>query len=95
LIKLVLTKIIRSIGAIFCHVRITKVWIHLEVWITWGSQKWKGAAPILIAKAIKIIGLIREEESIELKKNIVIDIKIIIIEAKAWAIKYLIEVSVE
>jgi hypothetical protein len=95
LIKLFLTKIISSIGAIFCHVRIIRVWIHLDVWITWGSQKWSGAAPILIAKAIRISGLIKEIELAELKENIEIDIKIIKIEARAWAMKYLIEVSDE
>lgn len=95
LIKLFLRKIIKSIGAIFCHVRIIRVWIHLEVWITWGSQKWKGAAPILIAKARIINELVKDTELIEFAENMEIDIKIIKIEAKAWAIKYLIEVSVE
>ncbi len=95
LTKLFLTKIIRSIGAIFCHVRTIRVCIHLEVWITCGSQKWKGAAPILIAKAIIIIGFINEIELEELLENKIIEIKIIKIEAKAWAIKYLMEVSVE
>jgi len=95
LIKLFLTKIIKSIGAIFCQVRMKRVWIHLDVWITWGSQKWRGAAPILIERANKIRGLIKEIELEEFKENIKIDIKIIKIDAKAWAIKYLIEVSVE
>lgn len=94
-IRLFFTKIIRSIGAIFCQVRIIRVWIHLAVWITCGSQKWRGAAPILIASARRINGLIKEIELVELTENIIIDIKIIKIEAKAWAIKYLIEVSVE
>lgn len=85
----------RSIGAIFCQVRIIRVWAHSEVWITWGSQKCIGAAPILIAKDIKIIGLTKEIESKEFLENMTIDEKIIKIEAKDWTIKYLIEVSVE
>jgi hypothetical protein len=48
----------------------------------------------LIAKAKIIIRLIIEVEFNELNENIRIDIKIIKIEAKACAIKYLIEVSV-
>lgn len=39
--------------------------------------------------------LVKEEESVALKKKVITDIKMIRIEAKAWAIKYLIEVSVE
>jgi len=94
-IKLFLVNIIRIIGAIFCHVRIRKICIHCEVWITWGSQKWKGAAPILMERDSKIIQLIAEKVIRGLFKVTIIEAKIIKREAIAWAIKYLIVDSVE
>jgi len=95
LIKLFLIYRIKIIGAIFCQVKISKIWIHLAVWITWGSQKWKGAAPIFRERTKRIIILIIKIEFVELKLNIRIEEKISSIEARAWAIKYLIEVSEE
>ena len=41
-------------GAIFCKVINITHWIHLKPFITWGNQKWKGAAPNLISKAVDI-----------------------------------------
>lgn len=95
LIKLFLVKSIRIIGAIFCQVKIIKTWTHLAVLITWGSQKWNGAAPILIERARIIIELVIKIELVELMLKIKIDEKIINIEARAWAIKYLMAVSEE
>jgi len=82
-------------GAIFCHVRIIKVCIHSDVWITWGSQKWKGAAPILIARAMEMVVLIIEIELDELFEKISIEEKIKRMDAMAWAMKYLMAVSVD
>jgi len=95
LLKLFLTEIIRIIGAIFCQVTISKVCNHLEVWTTWGNQKWNGAAAILIAKAIIRDRLTNEMIETEDFGNIAIAIIISMDEDKAWAIKYLIAVSVE
>lgn len=48
--------IIKTIGAIFCHVNNKRQFIHESPSITSGNQKWKGAAPILVNKAVlKII----------------------------------------
>jgi len=95
LIKLFLIKVIRIIGAILCQVRIIRAWNHLDDWITWGNQKWKGAAPILIERAKRIMELIINKEFEELRLKMSTEEKIIIKEAKAWAIKYLIAVSEE
>ena len=85
----------RTNGAIFCHVKIIAHCAQLEIFITWGNQKWKGAIPILILRAIKIIitDLISNlEGSIVLSISLV---KISIREAIAWTIKYLMAVSVD
>lgn len=59
------------------------VWSHDKPSITWGNQKWKGAAPNLSKRAIRII--------IEVKVDICI-IKhlerIIRVDARAWIKKY-------
>ncbi len=42
-------------GLIFCHVVIMIMRGHDSLFITWGSQMWKGAAPIFI----KMLDIIR------------------------------------
>lgn len=44
--------IIRIIGAIFCQVSIIVLLSHVNPIIISGNQKWNGAAPILINKAV-------------------------------------------
>lgn len=41
----------KTIGAIFCHVKIIKQFIQFNPSITSGNQKWNGAIPILVNKA--------------------------------------------
>jgi len=62
--------------------------------ITWGSQKWNGAAPIFKDRGRIIIELIKLIELDESLKNKIIAENIRITEAIAWVIKYLIAVSV-
>lgn len=95
LIKLFLVIIIRVMGATFCQVRIIIICIHLVVWITWGNQKWKGAAPILIDRAKVVNKLGKNIEFSEFKEKNIAEEKIIKTDAIAWAIKYLIAVSEE
>lgn len=42
-------------GASFCHVRMIMVGIRGVPWVTSGSQKWKGAIPSFIVRAISVI----------------------------------------
>lgn len=85
-------------GVIFCHVSKIKQLIQVKFFITSGNQKWKGAAPSFINKAESMI-IIKNELIWGLKNSLNINIKITennkIIEAIAWAIKYLIEDSEE
>ena len=63
--------------------------------MTWGSQKWRGAAPIFIPiPTIKKVCLI-SIKLLELLKKIKDADIIIIIDARAWVIKYLILASEE
>lgn len=39
----------RTIGAIFCHVKINKQFIQSRPSITSGNQKWNGAIPIFVS----------------------------------------------
>ena len=48
------------IGAIFCQVVISRAVVRVDPCITSGSQKWAGAAPIFIARAV----IIRVEDSL-------------------------------
>lgn len=50
--------IIKIIGAIFCQVNIINEFTQFKPSIISGNQKWKGAAPILIRKAVFITNLI-------------------------------------
>lgn len=50
--KLYINKII---GAIFCQVNMSKLFVHLSPSITSGNQKWNGAAPIFVKSAEFII----------------------------------------
>lgn len=86
---------IRTNGAIFCHVKIMLHCAQLEIFITWGNQKWNGAIPILTLSAIKIIiiELISSIETVDILSNSLV--KINIIDAIACTIKYLIAVSVD
>ena len=43
--------VIRIKGAIFCQVKIIIHWNQFKNILTWGNQKWKGAAPIFVNKA--------------------------------------------
>lgn len=79
------------IGVIFCQVDKIKQFIHLSPLITFGNQKWNGAAPIFIKREIFII----EDVKLDMKEfNL---IKIIknsnLIDVKVWIRKYLIIAS--
>lgn len=80
------------IGAIFCQVNIINEFIQDRPWITSGSQKWKGAAPIFIKIAeFRIRGLIFSITSdwIIFKFDRVIKIENIkMVDAKACVMKY-------
>ena len=85
--------LIKMNGAIFCQTRVIKQFIQDKRIITWGNQKWKGAIPALITKAMKIImfrGWTLKKASVIISDT---ENTIIIIEAKAWGIKYLIAAS--
>lgn len=89
---------IRTIGAIFCHVLIKKQFIHDSPSITSGNQKWNGAAPIFVRRAeFKIaIKVILVGNIVIWIFTIIIIIAIIIVDlARACVIKYLIEASDE
>lgn len=58
-------EIIINSGAIFCHVARIAQLIHLILDIIWGSQKWKGAAPIFTISAKINIYIIKLGEKIE------------------------------
>lgn len=45
--------LIKTKGAIFCHTIIIKHIIQFNDFIIWGNQKWKGAIPDFIARAMK------------------------------------------
>jgi hypothetical protein len=80
-------------GAIFCQVSIKVAWNHEMNSIIWGNQKWNGAIPAFIERAIvikipdRLIAILRW-------KNIRREVKMIIREAIAWVRKYLIAASV-
>lgn len=40
-----------DIGASFCHVRIVRLVMVVEPWVTSGSQRWNGAAATFIIRA--------------------------------------------
>lgn len=42
-------------GASFCHVRMSMAGIRGMPWVTSGNQKWRGAIPNFIVRAINII----------------------------------------
>lgn len=82
-------------GAIFCHVVNTIQLVHLMPFITCGSQKWKGAAPIFTIMAKISVGRIMLEERIENGWNIIENEERRINEdPKAWVRKYLMAASV-
>lgn len=44
-----------EMGASFCHVRRSRPEVRVVPWVTSGTQKWKGAIPSFIARAVVII----------------------------------------
>lgn len=77
-------------GANFCQIRMIKRFIHWIPSITWGTQRWNGALPILI-KRLSIIKIIKKfrldnDHLINLMEK-ALEIKIA--EARAWIRKYL------
>jgi len=49
----------RTMGVIFCHVRISKQFIQLSPSITSGNQKWNGVIPIFVSRAEFIVRIVR------------------------------------
>lgn len=47
----------RTIGAIFCQVKISRQFIQSKPSITSGNQKWNGAIPILVSSLEFIISV--------------------------------------
>lgn len=86
---------IRIKGASFCQVKIIKHFIQDTQFITWGNQKWKGAIPALMAIAAKIKNLVLLRYVFISNIISVQAITMRIIEAIAWARKYLIAASVD
>lgn len=81
-----------TIGAIFCHVNIIKQLNHCNPSIISGNQKWNGAAPIFVNKAVSKIILAKFLIKII---SFIINIIVIIankkiVEARAWVTKYFI-----
>jgi len=89
----------RTIGAIFCHVKINKQFIQSRPSITSGNQKWNGAIPIFVKSLEFIINRYVDWRFIfvvilELFISRITDIRIIV-EAIDWTIKYLIADSAD
>jgi hypothetical protein len=86
---------IKKSGAIFCQVIKIKIIFHFIFFTTWGNQKWRGAAPIFRASAVKI----RTGGKVRPKKEEIwislVEKTIIMREAKACTVKYLIAISVK
>jgi len=89
----------RTMGVIFCHVRISKQFIQLSPSITSGNQKWNGAIPIFVSRAEFIVRIVRLLISKFIGMFFLIIITIIeariIVDAIACTIKYLIDDSVD
>lgn len=77
-------------GANFCQVSTIKIYFQDKPSSTWGTHKWKGAAPSLINKDILKIKLIWEEINENLESTIIAKIAVLtkIADAKVWAKKY-------
>ena len=87
-------KRIRIKGASFCQKRMIQILIHFKPSVTWGTQKWKGALPILIKSLMKtkVMKMFRWfillwEKLYQKMEAIRID------EASAWIRKYFKEAS--
>lgn len=87
----------KTIGAIFCHVKINKQFIQSNPSITSGNQKWNGAIPIFV-KSLEFIVSISVDCIVMLASIFILFIikiidRRIIVDAIAWTIKYLIDDS--
>jgi hypothetical protein len=80
-------------GAIFCQVKIIYIWTQLVCSTIWGSQRWNGAIAILIINVINKNIVCKNKSLVELEIIWLIREIIIIVEAPAWIIKYLIAES--
>jgi len=80
-------------GAIFCQVNIKVAWNQEMNSIIWGNQKWNGAIPAFIERAI-VIKILGKLIATLMWKNSIREEKMIIREAIACVRKYLIVVSV-
>lgn len=89
----------RIIGAIFCHVKISKQFNQSKPSITSGNQKWNGAIPIFVSNEEFILNKNIDWYLMFLNKFLFIIIEMIerriTVEAIDWTIKYLIDDSVE
>lgn len=87
----------KTMGIIFCHVRIKRAFIHLNPSIISGNQKWKGAIPILVNKAefIAIKNLVWGTKLLTINDlfSIITTAIRITDDAIACVIKYLIDAS--
>lgn len=63
-------------------------WVQLRPSMTWGNQKWKGAAPSLRRRAKEI----NESETIGIK-NVKVEDKMMMADPRAWIKKYFREAS--
>src|SRR5271156_2941770 len=81
-------------GASFCHVNMSSALSHSILEITWGNQKWKGAAPIFREIAAMTSKLKWRVWDWGWKEEVQMAEKISATEARAWGKKYLIEASV-
>jgi len=79
-------------GAIFCQEIKIPLLNHLDLIITWGNQKWNGAIPDLIKSEI-IISILDKKKKLAFIHISHTAMIMIIIEAKACEIKYLIAAS--
>lgn len=89
----------KTMGAIFCHVKINKQFIQSRPSITSGNQKWNGAIPIFVKSLEFIINRYVDWRFIfvvilELFISRIIDIRMIV-EAIDCTIKYLIADSAD
>lgn len=86
---------IKVIGASFCQVIKINLFIHVIPSITFGNQKWKGAAPLFMSKDEITIHKENWLDMVpwELNNRIVENSKID--DAIAWVKKYFNEASVE
>jgi len=82
-------------GAIFCQVNTRIHWGHAEQAITWGNQKWRGAAPAFSSSIKEKTNSVTGERLNGWVEALRVTNRIRIVEAMACTMKYLIDASTD